>query len=733
MESNTLFDQKLSLSEQNERTQNYDQKAELKFSSMRMLKSGISWRIAAAAFLTILTVQAVILNFTLKQEEAKAFLHIKQSSLAAIASHIQPVEDDIFASPIPAADARLLVDRTIINGFTIYSNAADPINPNNSALIPIASFGEPMTLMALTRGNLSREYLSSDGNAYEFILRGNDLGHNYTIALRSDSSNVQKTVFNYVISTIGEMLMIALFVTIVLMLTIGYWLLEPILFMRSNLMEASRNPENPNIPKSPYSTDDEIGGAVAIAQKLIHQNSKYVKRVRSAAEDKIHQLAYFDKLTGMPNRTSFLQEIEKLSDPEHEEHIDNFFILALDLDHFKDINDTMGHNAGDSILKTVGKRLRSSLPESTLVSRTGEDEFALMIPNKAGAIQPSEAAEKILNLINTQPIHIMGEELQIRASMGVVKFPQDGKEADHLLKSADIALNRAKEEGRNRFMEYSADFDRAVKARFQMMRDLREGIEKEQFRVFYQPQLNLHTGKIIGAEALIRWWKPDNSKEGGQYIRPDHFIPLAEQSGLIVPIGSWVMRTAIEQTKAMNDKYNLDTRIAVNVSGEQFTAGNLVSYVDELLKETGFNPHKLELEVTESIFMDDIEYTIQVLKDLHALGIELAIDDFGTGYSSLSYLRQFPIDRLKVDQSFIRNALNNADDASITKTIVALGHSLNLSVIAEGVETREHEKFLRDMKCDEVQGYRYCRPVIYDEYVDFCTSYNGDLKSFDKD
>ena len=193
------------------------------------------------------------------------------------------------------------------------------------------------------------------------------------------------------------------------------------------------------------------------------------------------------------------------------------------------------------------------------------------------------------------------------------------------------------------------------------------------------------------------------------------------------------MRTAIEQTKAMNDKYNLDTRIAVNVSGEQFTAGNLVSYVDELLKETGFNPHKLELEVTESIFMDDIEYTIQVLKDLHALGIELAIDDFGTGYSSLSYLRQFPIDRLKVDQSFIRNALNNADDASITKTIVALGHSLNLSVIAEGVETREHEKFLRDMKCDEVQGYRYCRPVIYDEYVDFCTSYNGDLKSFDKD
>ena len=538
MESNTLFDQKLSLSEQNERTQNYDQKAELKFSSMRMLKSGISWRIAAAAFLTILTVQAVILNFTLKQEEAKAFLHIKQSSLAAIASHIQPVEDDIFASPIPAADARLLVDRTIINGFTIYSNAADPINPNNSALIPIASFGEPMTLMALTRGNLSREYLSSDGNAYEFILRGNDLGHNYTIALRSDSSNVQKTVFNYVISTIGEMLMIALFVTIVLMLTIGYWLLEPILFMRSNLMEASRNPENPNIPKSPYSTDDEIGGAVAIAQKLIHQNSKYVKRVRSAAEDKIHQLAYFDKLTGMPNRTSFLQEIEKLSDPEHEEHIDNFFILALDLDHFKDINDTMGHNAGDSILKTVGKRLRSSLPDSTLVSRTGEDEFALMIPNKAGAIQPSEAAEKILNLINTQPIHIMGEELQIRASMGVVKFPQDGKEADHLLKSADIALNRAKEEGRNRFMEYSADFDRAVKARFQMMRDLREGIEKEQFRVFYQPQLNLHTGKIIGAEALIRWWKPDNSKEGGQYIRPDHFIPLAEQSGLIVPIGS---------------------------------------------------------------------------------------------------------------------------------------------------------------------------------------------------
>ena len=321
---------------------------------------------------------------------------------------------------------------------------------------------------------------------------------------------------------------------------------------------------------------------------------------------------------------------------------------------------------------------------------------------------------------------------QVRASIGVATYPDDGIDPDQVLKNADIALNRAKEEGRDLIKEYSEDFDRAVQQRFQMLRDLREAMERNQLDLYYQPQLDLNTGKVIGAEALLRWFKPDNSKEGGTFISPADFVPVAEQSGLIVPIGEWVIQTACTNA-ARWAREGHEFRIAVNVSGAQFYQSDIVAYVSKILQETGLPPHLLELEVTESVFMEDIQHTITILQNLHGLGVELAIDDFGTGYSSLSYLRQFPIDRLKIDQSFIRNALNNADDAAIARTIVALGHSLNLKVIAEGVETKEHEQFLMDQGCDEVQGFRYSRPVPTEKFEAFVNSYNGDITSFSKD
>ena len=265
-----------------------------------------------------------------------------------------------------------------------------------------------------------------------------------------------------------------------------------------------------------------------------------------------------------------------------------------------------------------------------------------------------------------------------------------------------------------------------------MLRDLRDAMEKEELQLFYQPQLDLQTGKIIGAEALLRWWKKDASKEGGAFISPGEFIPIAEQSGLIVPIGEWVMRKACTTAKKWHDLYGMDIRIAINVSAHQFSQSDICSFTQKTIGEIGINPHKVELEVTESVFMDDIQHTIESLQNLHAIGVELAIDDFGTGYSSLSYLRQFPIDRLKIDQSFIRNALNDPDDASIARTIIALGRALNLFVIAEGVETKEHERFLVAEGCDEVQGFRYCRPIPEEDFVEFASNYNGKLDSFDK-
>ncbi len=402
----------------------------------------------------------------------------------------------------------------------------------------------------------------------------------------------------------------------------------------------------------------------------------------------------------------------------------------MDLDHFKDVNDSMGHNVGDAILRGVAKRLRASLPEQAVVARSGEDEFAITMPLTNSTITSRDVAERVIGVIRSEPFKVFNENFQIRSSIGVATFPDDGIDPDQVLKHADIALNRAKEDGRDTIKEYSEDYDRAVQLRFQMLRDLRDAMEKDQLALYYQPQLDLKSGKVIGAEALIRWWKPDSSKEGGHFISPAEFIPIAEQSGLIVPIGEWVMKTAVETAMGWRNTGH-DIRIAVNVSGAQFYQSDIVAYTSKILRETGLPPHMLELEVTESVFMEDIQHTIAILQNLHALGVELAIDDFGTGYSSLSYLRQFPIDRLKIDQSFIRNALQNPDDAAIARTIVALGHSLNLKVIAEGVETKDHEQFLMAQSCDEVQGFRYSKPIPKDKFSEFIAGYTGDITSFD--
>jgi EAL domain-containing protein (putative c-di-GMP-specific phosphodiesterase class I) len=300
-----------------------------------------------------------------------------------------------------------------------------------------------------------------------------------------------------------------------------------------------------------------------------------------------------------------------------------------------------------------------------------------------------------------------------------------------VLKNADIALNRAKEEGRDRIKEYSEDFDAAIQYRFQMLRDLRSALENKEFSLNYQAQLDLSTGKIIGAEALLRWFKPIENGNSKKFIAPDEFIPIAEQSGLIIPIGEWVLYQACHDASQWH-KQGFPVKVAVNVSGAQFHQGDLCTLVTKVLQETGLKAEYLELEVTESVFMDDIEQTIDILRTLHLIGVELAIDDFGTGYSSLSYLRQFPIDRLKIDRSFITNALENKDDAAIARTIVALGHSLNLKVIAEGVETIEHEQFLIQHGCDEVQGYRYARPTSNDDFVKFMSGYSGSLADFNR-
>lgn len=685
-------------------------------------RSRISWRIALSVFLTILIVQGGILFFTFKQQEMMFLSETRELGRSVLAPSLESVTD-LLDSPMTQAKADQIVTTTLVRGMTIYS-------PDFQLL---GAYGEPVTL-SMNGHTPPQNLRSADGGAYEVIYKPNDLGRRYTIIARLDTRDIGPALLDYINQTVAIMLLMSAFVTVVLMISLSRWLLEPILFMRDNLVSAADNPENPDIKDSPFDAQDEIGGTIELTQTLILQNAENIRQIKSAAEDKIHKLAYYDTLTGLPNRSFFLQKLAdtaRRATDEEEGSSKRFAVIAMDLDHFKDINDSMGHNIGDAILRGIGKRLRAALPESAIIARIDADEFAVTMPLSTDINNARDVADKIAKVIRSEPFKVFNETFQVRASIGVSTFPDDATDPDQVLKNADVALNRAKEDGRDTIKEYSQEFDDAVKLRFKLLQDLRDALEAKELMVYYQPQFDLTNGKIIGAEALLRWFRRDDSKEGGKFISPAEFVPIAEQSGLIVPIGEWVMRYSC-QVAADWQKAGMDIRVAVNVSGAQFYQSDLVNFVSKCLKETGLKPHNLELEVTESVFMDDITHTIETLQHLHALGVELAIDDFGTGYSSLSYLRQFPIDRLKIDQSFIRNALNNNDDAAIARTIVRLGHSLNLKVIAEGVETKEHENFLREEKCDEVQGFRYSRPIPLDDLNKFIAGYKGDLNIFNK-
>lgn len=712
-----------SSAETKNKTKSKASKGILLTSPAHIWSSRISWTIAFYLFLLIALFQTLVLILNIDKVEQQKLAQVREVGRAAIAPVLSAVVTDMLSSPASEEGVQRLLNNTIVRGLTIYNNQLDLIK----------SYGEPMVLVLMDQNSLGKTFRSANGESYEVVYRGGDLGRPYVISAKLDSSKVSEELNTFIRETIMVTFILSGLATSVLMIAIGKLLLEPILFMRENLVAASREPEDPKISPSPFDPRNEIGSAIAIAQKLIRQNADNIKRIKSAAEDKIHKLAYYDTLTGLPNRTFFLQTLGECLRAATDGETRRYAVVAMDLDHFKDINDSMGHNVGDAILRGVGRRLRMALPESATVSRTGEDEFAITMPLNSDLNTARDVGARILGVIRNEPFKVFNEAFQVRASVGVATFPDDGIDPDQVLKNADIALNRAKEEGRDTIKEYSEDFDRVVQQRFQLLRDLRDALEQNQLTMHYQPQLDLRTGKIIGAEALIRWWKPDNSKQGGAYIPPGEFIPIAEQSGLIVPIGEWVMREACTQARRWQIEHGFkDVRVAVNVSAAQFSQSDIVEFVARTLKETGLEARMLELEVTESVFMVDINHTIQTLQNLHALGVELAIDDFGTGYSSLSYLRQFPIDRLKIDQSFIRNALNNQDDAAIARTIVRLAHSLSLKVIAEGVETREHEMFLREEGCDEVQGYRYSKPLPIPEFLKFISGYDGALDSFDR-
>jgi diguanylate cyclase (GGDEF)-like protein/PAS domain S-box-containing protein len=429
---------------------------------------------------------------------------------------------------------------------------------------------------------------------------------------------------------------------------------------------------------------------------------------RKAAEYRIQQLAHFDPLTGLPNRALFADRLDQ-SLIYAQRHQAPVALLFLDLDRFKQINDTLGHGTGDLLLQMVSQRLLECIREQDTVSRQGGDEFIAILPGAdiAGAEQ---VATKILQAL-IQPYLIEQHELRISASIGIAIYPKHAQDSMTLIKCADVAMYQAKEGGRNLFVVFNETMNASAYERLALENNLRTAIELQQFQLFYQPQIDLIDGRITGCEALIRWQHPDMGM-----IPPSTFIPLAEETGLIVPISDWVLEQAVRQHKAWLDAGIRVPPVAVNLSPLQFRQRDLHTQVKDLITRYALPSHLLELELTEGLLMQGVERTLTTLHQLIALGIGISIDDFGTGYSSLSYLKRFPIQKLKIDQSFVHDVTKDNNDAMMVRTIVLLAHSLKLHVIAEGVETEEQANFLRESGCERAQGYLFGRPMPAAEF-----------------
>lgn len=427
------------------------------------------------------------------------------------------------------------------------------------------------------------------------------------------------------------------------------------------------------------------------------------------AEEQIKHLAYYDTLTGLPNRVLFKDRLD-LAISHSTRNNEMLSVMFIDLDRFKDINDTLGHEAGDSLLKEVSLRLINTIYKDDTLSRMGGDEFALIFGDIQDEKHIVKIAESIINLF-AKPFIIKGHELYITTSIGISIFPNDGQHTETLFKNAEIAMYRAKEFGKNNYQYFTNAMNEKAVRRLEIEKNLRKALEKNEFLLHYQPQVDLSNGEIAGCEALIRWHNQDYG-----LISPSEFISVAEETGLIIPIGEWVLRTACRQLKKWHEAGYATLSISVNVSAHQFEQTNLAEMTAKIIKETGINPYYLELELTESTVMKSTEEAMNIMKKLRNQGIKISIDDFGTGFSSLSYLQRFSADILKVDQSFVKNIPGSGSDEAIVTAIIDMSHALKLCVIAEGVETKEQLDFLKSKGCDTVQGYFISRPVTELEF-----------------
>jgi diguanylate cyclase (GGDEF)-like protein/PAS domain S-box-containing protein len=449
-----------------------------------------------------------------------------------------------------------------------------------------------------------------------------------------------------------------------------------------------------------HNRDGQVAGAVIVFHDVSESRAMALKMAH---------LAQHDFLTGLPNRMLLTERLSRAIGRARR-HSKRVALMFIDLDYFKHINDSLGHTVGDLLLQVVAERLKLCIRDTDTVCRQGGDEFVVLLTEIEQTLDAAPVAENLLAAF-AEPCLIGGHELHVSLSIGIAIYPDDGQDADEVMKNADTAMYHAKANGRNNYQYFTTEMNTRAVQRLFIEGNLRRALKQNEFLLYYQPKIDLTSGLMIGSEALIRWQDPEHG-----LVYPNQFVPIAEESGLIVPIGSWVLREACRQVCAWQDSGLLAVPVSVNISAVEFRHKNFLDGVATILRETGMLPSYLELELTESILMHDAKSSESVLESLKGMGMQLAIDDFGTGYSSLSYLKRFPINTLKIDQSFVQDIDIDVDDASIVSAMIGMGKSLKQRVIAEGVETEAQLAFLRTLHCDEGQGYLFGHPLPADEF-----------------
>ncbi|MDF2539814.1 MAG: hypothetical protein K0S76_2835 [Herbinix sp.] len=433
-------------------------------------------------------------------------------------------------------------------------------------------------------------------------------------------------------------------------------------------------------------------------------------------KENMKKLAYTDYLTELPNRIAFTEMLDNVMLTIRNEEI--IAIMDIDIDNFKNINDTLGHSYGDELLIDVTYRLKQVMDENDYLARIGGDEFIVLTQNMPDMVSYEEKIKKIRNVFS-YPFVLSTKEYFVTISIGIAFAPKDGKTSQALIKNVDSAMYVSKANGKNTHTYFDFSFNQKLTEKIEIQSELRKAIERNEFMLFYQAQMDLESKKVVGFEALIRWNHPTKG-----LIYPDEFIYLAEETGLIIPIGKWVLLTACKQLKQWSEEGYPDIHMAVNLSARQFKDREIIKLVYDVIDQTGINPSKLELEITETIALDDLDYTISTIKELQKIGVNFSLDDFGTGYSSMNYLKRLPVNNLKIDKSFLDKVMEDQCDQKIIQTIISLARNLDLLVIAEGVENSDQEVFLKAANCDKAQGYLYSKPVPKDMAIQFLNNHD---------